>query len=63
MAQVLYETRGRVALVTLNRPEALNAFTAAMRAELHEALQKAELDPGVRDVKQRPRRVHRIVIR
>ena len=29
---VLYEVRDRVAVITLNRPEALNAYTAAMGA-------------------------------
>ncbi|MBI4570864.1 MAG: enoyl-CoA hydratase, partial [Chloroflexi bacterium] len=28
--QILYEKRGRVALVTLNRPEKLNAWTGLM---------------------------------
>ncbi len=31
---VLYEVRGAVALVTLNRPQALNSFTR----EMHQAL-------------------------
>ena len=29
-ATVLYETRGAVALITLNRPQALNSFTRAL---------------------------------
>lgn len=34
---VAYEARGRVAYITLNRPEVLNAFDEAMHRELHEA--------------------------
>jgi 2-(1,2-epoxy-1,2-dihydrophenyl)acetyl-CoA isomerase len=45
---VLYETRGAVALVTLNRPAALNSFTRAMHAELWAALDKAEGNPQIR---------------
>jgi 2-(1,2-epoxy-1,2-dihydrophenyl)acetyl-CoA isomerase len=50
MADVLYETRGKVAVVTLNRPEALNAFTTGLRAELNEALWRAETSSQVRAV-------------
>ena len=32
MSEVILERRGRVAIVTLNRPESLNAFTSALRA-------------------------------
>jgi 2-(1,2-epoxy-1,2-dihydrophenyl)acetyl-CoA isomerase len=45
---VLYETRGAVALVTLNRPEALNSFTRRMHRALWDALDKAEADPAIR---------------
>ena len=37
-AVVLYEQRGAVALITLNRPEVLNAFNQALRLELAAAL-------------------------
>lgn len=43
-----YEQRGAVALITLNRPEALNAFDAALRLQLAAALQHAVADAGVR---------------
>ncbi|HVN99198.1 MAG TPA: enoyl-CoA hydratase-related protein [Steroidobacteraceae bacterium] len=43
-----YESRGAVALVTLNRPEALNAFDGALRVQLAAALQRAAADPAVR---------------
>ena len=45
---VLYEERGAVALVTLNRPAALNSFTRQMHRELGQALDKAEANPVVR---------------
>jgi 2-(1,2-epoxy-1,2-dihydrophenyl)acetyl-CoA isomerase len=47
---VLYEQRGAVALITLNRPEALNSFTRAMHSELWSALDRAEAEPTVRAV-------------
>jgi len=39
-----------VLTITLNRPDRLNAFTAAMTAELHELLRDAGSDPEVRCV-------------
>ena len=39
---VRYEERGAVALLTLNRPEALNSFTRAMHRDLWAALDRAE---------------------
>ena len=45
---VLYEARGAVVLLTLNRPEALNSFTRAMHQDLWAALDRAEADPAVR---------------
>lgn len=44
---LLYEVSERVALITLNRPEALNAFYDTMREELLQALQQAEADEAV----------------
>ena len=44
---VNYEQRGAVALVTLNRPEALNAFNQAMRLQLAAALERAGADPAI----------------
>ena len=45
-----YELRGPVALITLNRPEALNAFDGALRVQLAAALQRAASDAQVRSV-------------
>jgi enoyl-CoA hydratase/carnithine racemase len=44
---VLYERRGAMALITLNRPNVLNAFTAEMVAEIRDAARRAERDPEV----------------
>lgn len=45
---VLYEERGAVALVTLNRPEALNSFTRQMHRDLWAVLDRAEANPAIR---------------
>ena len=45
---IKYETRGAVALITLNRPQALNALNSALMKELSDALDVAERDAGVR---------------
>ncbi|GGK19859.1 enoyl-CoA hydratase [Salinarimonas ramus] len=44
---ILTETRGKVGLVTLNRPQALNALNSTLVAELNEALDGYERDPGI----------------
>lgn len=41
------EKRGGVLLVTLDNPDALNAWTMAMQQELAEIMQQAETDPEV----------------
>ena len=45
-----YETDGRVAVITLRRPEAMNAFNVRMRADLARAQQAAEGDDNIRIV-------------
>ena len=47
-SSVLYEARGAVALVTLNRPQALNSFTRQMHHDLWVALDRAEADAKIR---------------
>lgn len=47
---VLYEKRGPVAHLTLNRPEVINAFNIQMRDELYSALSAAADDPDVRAI-------------
>ncbi|TDV72709.1 enoyl-CoA hydratase [Pseudomonas sp. LP_7_YM] len=44
---ILKEVRGRVALITLNRPEALNALNAQLISELNHALDELESDRGI----------------
>jgi enoyl-CoA hydratase len=44
---ILVETRGRVGLVTLNRPKALNALNDQLMNELGDALAKFESDESV----------------
>lgn len=44
---ILAEQRGRVGLITLNRPEALNALSDAMGREILDAAQAFDKDPGV----------------
>jgi enoyl-CoA hydratase/carnithine racemase len=45
---VLYEVQDRIAVIRLNRPDALNAFTAAMGAGLRKAAGMAVADDAVR---------------
>ncbi|NKK69368.1 enoyl-CoA hydratase/isomerase family protein [Rhizobium leguminosarum bv. viciae] len=44
------ETNGAIRIITLNRPEVLNAWNAAMRVELIAALDDAEADGSVKAV-------------
>jgi enoyl-CoA hydratase len=44
---ILTETRGRVGLVTLNRPEAMNAFNHTLTRELMDALEAFDNDDAV----------------
>ncbi|MEM0898860.1 MAG: enoyl-CoA hydratase [Pseudomonadota bacterium] len=41
---ILFETRGEVGLITLNRPDALNALNAKVLAELQAVLAEAQTD-------------------
>ncbi len=47
---ILRDTKGAVALLTLNRPEVLNAWHTAMRSQLVQALDAAEADEAVRAI-------------
>lgn len=48
--EIRYEVKDRIAILTLHRPEVLNAFTLTMRGEMIEALHRADLDDAVRAV-------------
>lgn len=47
---IRYERTGPAGVITLNRPERLNAFIPAMRVEIQAALKEAEADDAVRAV-------------
>ncbi|MEX0681844.1 MAG: enoyl-CoA hydratase-related protein [Dehalococcoidia bacterium] len=44
---ILFEQRDRVGVITLNRPDRLNAWTWDMDAEIHAAIEACNDDPGV----------------
>jgi enoyl-CoA hydratase/carnithine racemase len=46
--ETLYHVTGRVATITLNRPDKLNAWTAVMEAEVRAAIEEADKDGNVR---------------
>jgi 2-(1,2-epoxy-1,2-dihydrophenyl)acetyl-CoA isomerase len=46
--EVLYEVDGGVAVITLNRPERLNAFTMTLERGLEARIRRADADPAVR---------------
>ncbi len=50
MDELLVARRGGVHVLTLNRPDRLNAFTFALQAALMSALAAAEADPGCRAI-------------
>lgn len=45
---VQIERRDGVALVTLNRPDSLNAFSAGLRRDLHDAVKEVNADDSIR---------------
>jgi len=47
MPRVLYERDGRIARITLNRPEVMNAIDDELPIELETAVEKANMDPKV----------------
>ena len=48
--EVLYSDADRVATITLNRPDRLNAWTGDMGDQLREAFARADADEGVRAI-------------
>ncbi|HEY8173680.1 MAG TPA: enoyl-CoA hydratase-related protein [Dehalococcoidia bacterium] len=45
--QIVFEQRGRVGVITLNRPERLNAWTWKMSGEMGDAITKCNEDDGI----------------
>ena len=50
LANVLYETKGAIAYVTVNRPKVLNALNTPTWADLRQAIEHARDDAGVRGI-------------
>jgi 2-(1,2-epoxy-1,2-dihydrophenyl)acetyl-CoA isomerase len=50
MNEALYEQRGAVALISMNRPDNLNSFNNALRIELKKAVARAAADDAIRAV-------------
>jgi len=46
--QILYEVSEKIAIITLNRPDRMNAWTAVMEHEVREAMMAASRDDDVR---------------
>ena len=45
--ETIYEVANRVATITLNRPDKLNAWTATMEEEVRNRLEEGERDDNV----------------
>ncbi len=48
--EILYKKQRKGVLITLNRPEAMNAISRTLLKELHQALDEAEADPEIRAI-------------
>lgn len=48
--QIRYEVADKIATITLNRPEKMNAFTETMRLEMGDAIDRTDTDDDVRAV-------------
>ena len=46
--EILYDVSDRIATITMNRPDRLNAYTPAMGEQMRAAMRRATDDPGVR---------------
>jgi len=49
-SEILFEVSDRIATVTLNRPDRLNAWTPTMGLEVREAMEQARSDDAVRAI-------------
>lgn len=50
MSSVAFERRGKVAWITLSRPDSGNAMSTALLSELGDAIRRCEADDGVRAI-------------
>ncbi|WP_418316164.1 enoyl-CoA hydratase [Piscinibacter sakaiensis] len=48
--QLIFSTEGSTAVITLNRPERMNALTKRLEAELRNAVEQAGRDPAIRAI-------------
>lgn len=48
--QILYDVADKIATITINRPEKMNAFTSIMMTEMIDAFDRADADDNVRAV-------------
>jgi enoyl-CoA hydratase len=46
--ELLYETRGPIAIITINRPESRNAINLPVRVALRDAFERFDADPALR---------------
>jgi enoyl-CoA hydratase/carnithine racemase len=46
-SEIIYDKQDKVAIVTLNRPERMNAITGVLAGELKNAMEDAEHDPAI----------------
>jgi enoyl-CoA hydratase/carnithine racemase len=46
--EIIYKTEGQVAVITLNRPESMNALTMTTHMELNQAVEQANKDDNIR---------------
>jgi enoyl-CoA hydratase/carnithine racemase len=46
--EILYDVSDRIATITMNRPDRLNAYTPSMGEQMRAAMRRAADDPGVR---------------
>ncbi len=44
---IIVETKGRVGIIRLNRPQQLNALNAALKSELGQAIDELDADPNI----------------
>lgn len=49
-SQITCEIDGTIMIITLNRPDKLNAYTGAMGSEIEDAFRKADVDDNVRAI-------------